>query len=158
MIAWRLTTEFDKQKHLFFDKIQTGYVVETYICTCGHTSFITKHPKQKLNYICEACENTKFYDANAAWQNIFYFLDQNPDLKLSYKYDIRTDEVAISSQYITSIPKSIDFSTHKVIYSNKPVYSLILGMDGEVKEDYSLRVEQTIVSLSSAIQKCTKTQ
>ena len=61
MIAWKLTTEFDKQRHLFFEKIQTDYIVETYICSCGHTDFITKHPEQKLKYICIECENTKFY-------------------------------------------------------------------------------------------------
>lgn len=51
-IAWRLRTEFDKHNHLFLGKVDTGYVVDTYICTCGHTKFITKYPEQRLSYVC----------------------------------------------------------------------------------------------------------
>lgn len=146
MIEWKLTTDFDKQRHLFFEKIETDYIVETYICSCGHTDFIIKHPEQKPKYICKECENTKFYDANSAWRNIVHFLYQNLDLELSYEYDIQSNLDAIISLYVTKIPTSIDFSSHKVIYSKKPVYSLALGIDGELKENYSLRFEQKILS------------
>ena len=53
MIAWKLTTDFDKQRHLFFEKIKTDYIVETYICNCGHTNFITTHTEKSLKYICK---------------------------------------------------------------------------------------------------------
>ena len=48
MIAWKLTTDFNEQRHLFYQKIETDYVIESYICTCGHTDFIIKHQKQNL--------------------------------------------------------------------------------------------------------------
>jgi len=146
MIAWKLTTDFDKQRHLFFEKIKTDYIVETYICNCGHTDFITTHPEKSLKYICKECENTKFYDANSAWRNIVHFLYQNLDLEFSYEYDIQSNDNAISSMYVTRIPKNIDFSSRKVIYSKKPAYTLTLGIDGELKENYSLRFEQKILS------------
>jgi len=146
MIAWKLTTDFNEQRHLFFEKIETDYIIESFICSCGHTDFITKHPQQELKYICEKCENTKFYDANSAWRNIVHFLYQNLDLKFSYEYDIQSDDDTINSLYVTRIPKSIDFSSRKVIYSNKPVYSLTLAIDGDLKENYSLRFEQKILS------------
>jgi len=126
IISWKLTTDFDKQRHLFFDKIETGYIVETYICSCGHTDFITKCPEQKLNYICKECKNTKFYDANSAWRNISHFLYQNLDLEFSYAYDIQIDNHAISSLYITRIPQDINFFSRKVIYLKNPAYILIL--------------------------------
>jgi len=146
MIAWKLTTKFDKERHLFFEKIETDYIVETYICSCGHTDFITKYPEQKLKYVCKECENTKFYNVNNAWRNIEYFLYQNFDLEFSYEYDIQSDDDMISSLYITSIPKSINFANRKVIYSKKTVYSLALTINGELKENYSLRFEQKILS------------
>jgi len=146
MIAWKLTTDFNEQRHLFFEKIETDYIIESFICSCGHTDFITKHPQQELKYICEKCENTKFYDANSAWRNIVHFLYQNLDLKFSYEYDIQSDDNAINSLYVTKIPKSIDFSSRKVKYSKKPVYSLTLAIDGDLKENYSLRFEQKILS------------
>lgn len=146
MIAWKLTTEFDKQRHLFFEKIVTDYVVETYICSCGNIDFITKSAKQKLNYICKECENQKFYDANAAWRNIGHFLYQNLDLDVSYEYDIRSDDTTLDSLYAIQIPKSIDFSRRKVVFAKKPVCTLSLGRDGELKENYSLRFEQKILT------------
>ena len=146
MIAWKLTTDFDKQKHLFFGKAETGYIVEAYICACGNTDFIIKDPQQELNYICTKCENRKFYDANNAWRNIVHFLYQNLDLEFSYEYDMQSDDDAISSLYVTRIPKDINFSSRKVIYSKKPVYSLILSINGEMKENYSLRFNQKILA------------
>ena len=144
MIAWKLITDFDKQRHLFFKKIETDYILETYICSCGHRDFIIKYPEQKLDYICKSCENTKFYDANSAWRNIENFQHQNLDLEFLYEYDMQNNDDAINSLYIINIPQSIDFSSRKVIYTKKSVYSLTLGIDGELKENYSLRFDEKI--------------
>jgi len=146
MIAWKLTTDFDKQKHLFFEKAETGYIIETYLCSCGNTDFIIKNPQQKLNYACAKCDNTRFYDANGAWRNVSHFLYQNLNLEISYEYDIQSDENVISSNYIIKIPTSIDFFNHKVIYSKKPVHSFTLTIDGVMQENYSLRFNQKILA------------
>jgi len=146
MVAWKLTTNFDKQRHLFFETIETDYIVETYICSCGYTDFIIKYPEQELKYICKECENTNFYDANSAWRNITHFLYQNLDLELSCEYNVQSSADVISSHYVTKIPTSIDFANHKVIYSKKTIYSLSLRIDGEFKENYSLRFDQKISS------------
>ena len=144
MTSWKLTTCFDKQKHLFFESIKTDYIIETYICSCGNTDFIIKNPQQELNHICTKCENKKFYDANKAWRNFVYFLYQNAELKLSYEYNIQSDDNVVSAFYVTSIPTDIDFSRCKVIYSKKPVYSLILTTNGEIKENHLFQFNKKI--------------
>lgn len=73
MLAWKLITNFDKQKHLLNTKIKTNYTIETYVCSCGHIEFIVNHSEHLLNYTCDVCENTKFYNANNAWKNIVNF-------------------------------------------------------------------------------------
>ena len=67
--------------------------------------------------------------------NIEHFLSNNFDIEFLHEYDIKSNNDTISSLYITRIPKDIDFSSRKVIYSKKPVYSLTLGIDGELKEN-----------------------
>ena len=146
MIAWKLTTDFNEQRHLFYQKIETDYVIESYICTCGHTDFIIKHQEQDIKFQCRECENMKFYDANSAWRNIEHFLYQNSDLEVSYEYDIQSNNENVSSLYVTQIPNAIDFSSNKIIFSKKPVYSLVLRLDGDLKENYSLEFKQDILS------------
>lgn len=145
MIAWKLVTNFDEQRHLFFDTIHTNYLIETYICSCSHTEFIVKHSEQNIKYRCKECRNSKFYDANAAWQNIAHFLDKNPNLDFVYEYDILSDDNAISALHVTHLPQSINFSARKVIYANKPLYSLILSKNGELKENYELEFEEEVL-------------
>ncbi len=145
MIGWKLETHFDEQTHLFFEKIKTNYLIEAYICSCGCTEFIIKNPGQKLKYKCTECENIKFHDANNAWRNIVHFLYQNLDINFLYEYDLQNNEEVVSSCYSINIPKSIDFSSNKVIYGKKPVYTLSLSRNGDLKENYSLRFEQGIL-------------
>jgi DNA-directed RNA polymerase subunit RPC12/RpoP len=144
MLSWKLSTEFDQQRHLFFEKIITNYIVETYICSCGNINFIIKSATQKLDYRCKECDNKRFYDANAAWKNIGHFLYQNSSEPMPYEYEIQSDDTTINSLYILKIPKSIDYAGRKVIYSKKPVYTFSLGINGEIQENYFFRFKETI--------------
>ncbi len=142
MIAWKLTTDFNKERHLFYSKIGANYSVDTYRCNCGRTECIIKHVGQDVQYECEDCCNTTFYDANSAWTNIEHFLGQNKDLKLSYRYSVEKNSDSIIINYTTEIPNAIDFLSTKMLFSNKPVYSLVLTSDGELKENYSLEFKK----------------
>lgn len=146
MIAWKLTTDFNEQRHLFFEKVETDYVVETYMCSCGHKDFIIKHSEQKLDYMCQECENTKFYDANTAWKDIVYFSNYHFDFEFIFEYDMQIMDDKISSIYIIQIPSDIDFSSRKVIFSKKQVCSLVLESDGELTENYLLKFNQEILA------------
>ena len=97
-ISWKLSVNFDKQKHLFFEKIKTDYTIEVYICSCGHTDFILRHPSQDIIYKCKECENKNFYNANEAWNRTEYFLSNNKQISLLCNYDIKHDKSVISSR------------------------------------------------------------
>ncbi len=144
MIAWQLSTGFDKQQHLFRDKIETGYIVEAYVCSCEHVDFLIKDPKQSLNYSCQACGNDKFYSADNAWRNIDHFLYEHRDVTFSFEYDIESNDNSIRSLYITKIPREIDFLNRKVTFLKKTVYSLTVDAKGDLNENYTLRFNQNI--------------
>jgi len=146
MTAWKLTTDFNEQQHLFFEKIETDYVVEAYACSCGHTDFIIKSQKQEFQYVCSECENDKFNDANNAWRNTEHFLYQNLDLKLLFAYDIHTEPTKVVSRYITQIPTEIDFLNKKIIFSKKSLYSFTLTSEGDLEENYALHLKRKIYS------------
>jgi len=146
MIAWKLSCDFNTQKHLFADKITTQYVVETYICSCGFTDFVLKYLEDRVEYECDRCQNSEFYDANSAWKNLSHFLAQSKELVLNFDYDLFEEKRHILSRYYTSIPTSIDFLRGKVFYSKKDVHSVTLTREGELKENYSLGFSQTISS------------
>ena len=48
MLAWKLTTNFDTQRHLFSKKITTDYIIETFLCHCSHIEFITTHANEDI--------------------------------------------------------------------------------------------------------------
>jgi len=129
MIAWKLRSNFDTQTHLFFKKIKTNYIIVAYMCSCGHTDFIIQHSKQNIKYVCTECKNTKFYDANAVWENS-NFLYLHKDLDYMFEYDIKSDKSAINSRYIIKIPKTINFSNRKIIFAKKMVCNLKLTIKG----------------------------
>ena len=147
MIAWKLSCDFNTQKHLFADKITTQYVVETYICSCGFTDFVLKYLEDRVEYECDRCQNSEFYDANSAWKNLSHFLAQSKELVLNFDYDLFEEERYILSRYYTSIPTSIDFLRGKVFYSKKDVHSVTLTKEGEIKENYSLGFSLIISSV-----------
>jgi hypothetical protein len=143
-ISWKLTTDFDKQRHLFFEKIETGYIIQSYICSCGYNHFIVKHSSQSISYRCKKCRNTNFYDAHDADRDIFSFLANNSDIKINYRYDLKqSHKEIISKQYIT-IPKDINFLKKEVIFREKTLYALSLNFDGKLEEIYHLDYDERI--------------
>ena len=145
MIAWKLTVNFDAQRHLFFEKIETGYVTEAYVCQCGQVDFVVKNPTQNVSFQCQQCKNEKFYNANSAWKNIEHFLYQNRDVKFSYEYDVLSDDKHVIARYSTRIPKAVDYVAKKVIFEKKMVYGVALNDRGELKENYLLKFKPEIL-------------
>jgi len=138
-LAWRLTTDFNKEKHLFTDTLTLDYFVETYVCSCGYTKFILIYRNQEIDHICERCENMKFYNANLAWSNFAYFMEQELDTEFEYEYKVEYTDNVVSSCYGIRIPTKIDFISQKVIYDMKAVYTVTLNQEGELKRDYLLQ-------------------
>lgn len=169
-ISWKLTTNLDKQENFFLEKIDRGYIMETYICSCGSTNFIIKHPNQKLNYTCKECENSFFYNANTAWNYTMHFLLRHPELKLRFEYVVKSSIGTISAQYVTNIPKNIDFSKNEIIYEQKVISALALIKNTQLDEYYlskfehhkniSLQLHKTLIDYinnhSSLSHLCTK--
>jgi hypothetical protein len=143
-ISWKYTADFDKQKHLFFGKIKIGCVVEAYICACGFNEFIIKYPEQELNYTCSKCKNDIYHDANGAWKNLGKFLSKDIDSKLQYTYVTYYDSSQITSQYCMKIPRDIDFIYKKIIWKNKPIYSLSITSDGEIIKQNEIKPQKEI--------------
>ena len=146
MVSWRLVTKFDDMHHLFSDVIQTDYFVETYICSCGDTQFIVKHKDQKIDYQCAKCENVKFYDANLAWNNFTYFMQQHEDIEFAYEYRIKYMYSTLESLYVIKIPYSIDFISQEVFYGEKPIYTLAITEDGKIEKSYVQQLENRVIA------------
>lgn len=143
-IPWRFTTDFNEQKHLFYEKITTDYELEAFSCSCGHIDFAIRHAKEYFKYICPKCDNIDFYDANIAWKNIDHFLYKNENLELSFDYDVSNNEDGLSLSYVTLIPNSIDFLQNKIIFSKKSIYSLKVTVDGDIKKEFKLKYNDKI--------------
>ena len=146
-ISWKLSVNFDKQKHLFFEKIKTDYTIEVYICSCGHTDFILRHPSQDIIYKCKECENKNFYNANEAWNRTEYFLSNNKQISLLYNYDIKHDKSVISSRCYIKIPHRIDFLKREVLFDCKPVYAVLLSDAGLLNEEYELEYKDEVFNI-----------
>lgn len=134
MIAWKLFTGFGEKKHLLFEENETNYICEAYICTCGHIDFIMKNHQQELKHVCNECENTKFYDANSAWNHIDNFLYENEDVILLFEYYIERFTDRVVSNYGTRIPYKIDFLNKKILFANKSRFSLTITSNGDLEE------------------------
>ena len=147
MVAWRYTSDFNKQYHLFYDIVKTDYVIETFICSCGDIRFIIKYPFQQIKHICPICKNKTFYDANRAWQDIEQFLYQNKDLDIEYSYDIYTTQNKMVARCFIYLPKKIDFLQGKVIFDKKAIHSVSLSNSGVLKEHYSLEYDSKIFAV-----------
>lgn len=145
MISWKLSVDFNKQKHLFFQKLHMNYIIETYLCSCGCKEFIIKYPNQKINYTCKKCKNKIFYNANEAY-SFSKYLKQHSS-KLTFQYDIKYSLNTISSSYITYIPTDIDFMANKIIFSKKIVYTITLNKNGTINEIYLIQFPQKIKNI-----------
>ena len=141
---WRLTIPFDDKRHLFYGKIKTGYKIEAFYCSCGHTESVIKNAKQNIGYICPQCDNSHFFDANAAWENIDLFVIENKNVTLSFDYNVTSSENSIVLSYITLIPHDIDFLRNKILFEKKSIYSIEVTIDGEVKKDYAMQYNPRI--------------
>lgn len=135
MIAWKLITEFDKEKHLFSELITTNYFVIVYSCSCGYDEFIVSTSDQENEYVCSTCNNKVFYDANYAKKNIEYFLQENENLELDYKYELNILNNKIQSTYVTYVPSGIDFMKKQINYAPVTKYFLELHYDGTIKKN-----------------------
>ena len=145
-IPWKLSTNFNHQRHLFYNKVDTDYIIETYICTCGHESFIVCNANQELDYICEECANTKFYDANLAWSNMPHFISTNEELDVEFHYTFSADEEKITADYSLTIPTDIDFLQEEIFYDERAVCSVVLSDDGIIDEIYLLMFDREDIS------------
>jgi hypothetical protein len=143
-ISWKLITDFDKQNHLFFEKIKMGYVVEVSICTCGFDEFIVKYPEQELNYTCPQCKNEIYHDAHGVWKNLDNFLPKKMHSKLQCQYDIYYNSSHITSRYCMSIPIDVDFLNKKVIWAQKPICSLSITSNGEIIKKHIIKPQKEI--------------
>lgn len=114
MIAWMLTTSINYHSKKLLEKYITEQEVKAYICTCGNVKFYIQYFKNEHKYICEKCNNKKFYDANWAWKHIDDFLYQNEDLFLPFSYYIEADNNKIISIYAVNIPHKVDLSNKKL--------------------------------------------
>jgi len=146
MVSWRLVSKFDDVHHLFSDVIQTDYLVETYICSCGENKFIIKHKGQKIDYQCVKCGNVNFYDANFAWNNFTYFMQQHEDIEFAYEYRIKYMYSTLESLYVIKIPYSIDFISQEVFYGEKPIYTLAITEDGKIEKSYVQQLENRVIA------------
>jgi hypothetical protein len=156
MVAWKITTKFDNVQHLFHNKIKSNYLLDGYNCSCGHIDFVIKYEKQNvISYICPSCENTLFYDANSAWENISYFLEQNKNIKLEYIYDSCIKKDNLEASYITLIPSDINFLENKILFSKKKICKVSISNDGEIKESFDLKYNKKIlIKLRQILKAC----
>ncbi len=141
MISWELTTDFSKQKHLF-NGIKTKYFISTFICSCGHESFVV-YKKQQWHeeYVCPVCGNDTFYNANSAKKNFIYFLSANPQLRFEYKNILNISDKNIRASLVTYIPGSIDFLRQKVYFI--PIEKEFLEIDykGNIEDEHEEQEE-----------------
>lgn len=133
MTPWKLSVEFDKEKHLFSDLVTTNYFVMVYNCSCGHNEFIISSSNEE-DYTCSICNNEVFYDANYAKKQLEYFLDSNKNLKLEYKYELTTYKDKIRASYVTYVPSSINFMQKQINYTPVIKHFLEINYDGIIKK------------------------
>jgi len=134
MLPWKLVTEFDKEKHLFSDIVKTNYVVNTFICSCGHIEFIVADASQTIDYTCQMCGNYEFYNANLAIKNLDLFLYLNSYVDLDYKCETNIKKDMLISSFAAYIPQSIDYPNKKVHFKSKSAYDFKLYYNGKVEE------------------------
>lgn len=150
MIPWKLTTEFDKEHHLFSNAFKTDYVVNSFTCSCGNTDFIIGYLHDEIKYTCPTCDNRTFYDANIAKENIDEFLSDNSKIALNSSFELNICKEYIEAAYVVLIPESIDFMKQKVSFARRKIYNHYRSEYGyfipklEIKQNKDLFVELEI--------------
>jgi len=142
--SWKLTVDFDSQQHLFHKKLSTDYVIDAFICSCGHTDFVVRDREQTVAYRCIECENDHFCDANRAWQNYHTFIAgcDDPNLPFEYRATKKEDSVAIG--YAVLLPKSIDFLRNRVEFGYKDIYAISINDRGDISKVYEIKIDTAI--------------
>jgi hypothetical protein len=132
-LPWRLTTEFEKEQHLF-SGIKSDYLINSFLCSCGDESFIV-YKKQNWNgYTCPDCGNDTFNDANFAKKN-FIFLIKYCDMKFDYDYELQVDDKKIRASLVTQIPDTINFLRKKINYISIGKQFLEIDYEGNIEDD-----------------------
>ena len=138
-VSWRLTVDLDKQQQLFYGKLSTNYVVDAFVCSCGHTEFAIRGKDQSIPYACPECENKHFYDANLVWQNYHSFISNN-DLELSFEYRMIHQKNGVGINYVLPIPQSINMMNNSVKFEYKEIYAIFITTDGEMTKEYETAI------------------
>jgi len=142
--SWKLITPLDQQRQLFYDKLSTNYAIDAFICSCGHTEFIIKDPKQTIAYQCAECDNEHFHDANQAWQNYHTFIVGSDDHDLSFEYRISKREDSLGIGYSILLPKSIDLLRNRVEFEYKDIYAISINNRGDTSKEYKTKIDTFI--------------
>lgn len=149
--SWKLIQELDETYQLFYDKVDTNYFVNIFLCSCGEKHIVISNKLDEINYICINCENNIFYDANLANKSFNFFLYKNKSFQILEEYEIKSIDNNIVARTFMQIPITVDIVSEKVFYVKKDIYSLTLDLDGntnfiyqkenfnEYKEDNSLK-------------------
>ena len=143
-ISWKLTVDFDKQRHLFYEKLFTDYVVDAFLCSCGHTELIIRDQEQAVVYRCVECKNEHFYDANRAWQNYYAFIVDSDDLNLSFEYRVTKKEDSLGIGYAVVLPRSIDLLRNRVEFGYKDIYKISINDRGDISKAYETTIDTLI--------------
>lgn len=172
MMSWRISKYLDNEQHqLFYGVVQTEYMVDGYICACGHETILLRASFQDIEYRCPECDNTCFYDANLAHKSFEHFISIYPDetyyldtfdsrdkkkcilsfldkstLPLEYDYVLINDGDKIVSSYrpLSTIPKEIDYARGKIISQPIDLYALTLYKDGSNTESYCMQYDHHV--------------
>ena len=138
VIAWKLRDDFNAHRHLFYNTIDTDYMIEVYLCGCGHKEFVITYEGQEIDFTCKVCENSYFYDANSAWYSMDRFLHNNSDIPLLYTYEIIHTDNIIEVRYLSKIPYTIHFLTQSVSYRHSVISKLTLDLEsGKLDRSYT---------------------
>lgn len=150
-LSWVLTKELDTLPQLFYGVLNTYYFVKVYVCSCGDNKIIIGNDND-IDYICTECGNEEFFDANyynsnKAWYDSIDKIFKEDILhNLPYEINLDTNHNKLNAKLLIEIPSSIDLSKDEVVFTKKPLYELILSLNGTIDE--KVYVNFDLLSLS----------
>ncbi len=137
---WFYKLPLDLTPQLFYNQYKTDYTLYAYVCSCGKEEFIIQNEYQntfwELEYICQECGNSTFYDANMANRQYDYFLQQYPEFNPNLDLGISYKNNRLISYFYVELPYKVDFLREKVFFKKKKVYSLTVGYHREEELNY----------------------
>lgn len=137
--SWVLTVDFDKEKHLFSDKIETDYKINAYSCSCGHTEIIIYNQSQIIEYACLECENKKFNDVNMLLNNPkkFSLFKKKQINHFRYRVPIVHKDDTVVSKLVFMIIDEINLSNNHLKYKEVVLYEVSIDSFGNLHRNYS---------------------